>query len=353
MKENRSFDHLLGQLHVRGQPGVEAVPSSYSNPDVKGTAVFPFHASTSCIADDPGHQSSAMAACVDRGKMDGFVLNAGNTTGTDGHFVMSYYDQPDLPFYYWLATTYAVADHHFAPMVSGTFGNRNFLMFGTNAGVVDTGIVYPPPSTPSLFQLLMNAKLTWAAYTNGSPFSGALGWDANDPGVHSLDDLFTALEQGTLPNVAFVDGLDNVEDDHPTADLHTGEAWLKKIYDRAVASPQWNRMALIWTYDEGGGFADHVPPGPPGCAAEPGSPFKDRGPRVPLVVISPWAKRNYVSQLPRDHTSITRFIEALFGLPALTPRDANADALLDMFDFSCGKSLSVPTAPGPGPEQCP
>ncbi len=147
--------------------------------------------------------------------MDGFVLNAARTTSSDGTFVMDFYDDTDLPFYYWLATSFAVNDRHFAPMASGTFGNRDFLMFGTNAGVVDTGISYPLPTTPSIFQTLMNAGYTWLAYTDGSPLSGSLDWEQGDPGVRTLDQLYLALDSGTLPNVAFVDGLDNVEDDHP------------------------------------------------------------------------------------------------------------------------------------------
>jgi phospholipase C len=352
MRENRSFDHLLGQLHVRGQPGVEPIPSTFSNPDRNGVAVFPTHASTTCIPFDPGHQSASMSKSIDDGRMDGFVLNAAQTTASDGTFVMGYYDQGDLPFYYWLATTFAVGDRYFAPMASGTFANRNFLLFGTHAGVVDTGIVHPDPSTPSILQLLMNAKMTWGVYSDGAPFSSSLGWTAHDPGVHTLHELYDALDQGTLPNVAFVDGVENVDDDHPTADLQVGEAWLKALYDHAVVSPQWSRLAIVWTYDEGGGFADHVPPEPPGCASEPGSPFIQRGVRIPVVMISPWAKHGYVSHVVRDHTAITRLIEALFDLPALTPRDANSDALLDLFDFSCGIDPTPPAAPNPGQGGC-
>jgi hypothetical protein len=120
----------------------------------------------------------------------------------------------------------------------------------------------------------------------------------------------------------------------------------------AVNSPEWSRLAILWTYDEVGGFADHVPP-PRGCRAAPSSsPFTERGPRVPFVVISPWARRNYVSHVVRDHTAITRFIETLFDLSALTARDANSDALLDMFDFSCGRDLSVAPAPAAGTGLC-
>jgi phospholipase C len=352
MKENRSFDHLLGKLHDQGQPGVEAVPNTWFNFDLDGNPVAPFHPTTACIDTDPPHQSQAMIAGVNGGKMDGFVASAAKGTGTDGHFVMSAYEQSDLPFYYWLASTFAINQRHFAPVVSGTFANRNFFYLGKNAGAVDTGIVYPSPDTTTLMHLLMNAGFTWAAYNDDDlPFSGTLNMTHEDPGIHKVQDLYDALDNGTLPNVAFVDARDSIDDDHPTADLQFGEAWSKRIYDHAIKSPQWKQTAIIWTYDEGGGFADHVPP-PAGCLATPDSPFTARGPRIPLVVISPWAKRGYASNTVEDHTAITRFISTVFDLPALSGRDANSSALLELFDFSCGRDLSIPAAPAPGTGKC-
>ena len=284
--------------------------------------------------------------------MTGFVLSAATSTDTSGHFAIEYYDQTDLPFYYFLANTFALNDRHFAPMASGTYANRNFLLFATNAGINNTALSFPDPSTPSIFGELMNAGFTWASYTDGNPFSGALDWDHSDPGVHPFQDFIDALDRGTLPNVAFVDGIDNVEDDHPTADLQVGEAWVRNIYAHAIASPEWDRTAMVFTYDEAGGFADHVPP-PNGCVARPqDAAYYERGPRVPFVVISPWAKPHYVSHVEEDHTAITRFIEAIFHLPALTARDANSPALLDMFDFSCGAHPALPPAPEAGKGAC-
>lgn len=340
MKENRSFDHLFG------------FPAGFTNPDLTGAMVAPFHATTTCIPTDPGHQSTSMNVGVDDGKMDGWVKNAATTTGTDGHFVMSNYQSSDLPFYFFLKDTFALNERHFAPVISGTFANRNYMMFGDNAGAVDTGIVFPQPTTPSLLQLLMSAGVTWGAYTDDLPFSSSLDWSAKEPGVHPLNDLFDALDKGTLPNVAFVDGREDIDDDHPVADLQKGEAWVKRIYDHAIASPQWQRLAIIWVYDEGGGFADHVSPPRGVCRSMPTSPYVDLGVRVPLVAISPWAKRGFVSDVQQDHTAVTRFIALLFGLPALTGRDANSPALLDLFDFSCGRDLSVPAAPMPGTGGC-
>jgi phospholipase C len=350
MKENRSFDHLLGKLHDL-QPDTEAIPAGFTNPDLDGVQVPMSRAPTTCLALDPEHQFNAMTRAIDKGAMDGFVKNAALSTKSDGHFIMSYYEPTDLPFVHFLANTYALSDRHFAPAQSGTFCDRNFVLYGSNQGAVDTGIVFPDPNTPSLLHLIQNAGFTWGAFSDDEPFEGTLGWTTSAPGAHSMQALYDALDQGTLPNVSFVDARWNTEDDHPLADLQKGEAWSKKIYDHAVTSPQWKNLAIVYTYDEGGGFPDHVVP-PSACLSEPGSPFKDLGVRVPLVMISPWAKRHFVSHAVHDHTAITRFIATLFDLPALTARDANSDDLLDLFDFSCGRDLTVPAAPAVGSGGC-
>jgi phospholipase C len=352
MKENRSFDHLLGKLSERGQPAAEAIPASFANPDKDGVLVQPYRSPTTCPAPDPGHQSTSMVKGINGGAMDGFVKSAAETTGTNGHHVMSYLDEPDLPFYYWLARTFALSDRHFSPIAAGTYANRNFLHFGTNAGVLDTGKQFASPATPSIFHTLMAAGYTWGVYTDGQILSGTLDWHPDDPGVHPMQDFLDALDAGTLPNVSFVDG-NGAEDEHPAADVQLGEAWTRNVYDHAVASPQWERLAMLWTYDEAGGYADHVPP-PAGCSADPGFALStSRGPRVPMGVISPWARRGYVSHEVTDHTALTRFIEVVFDLPALTARDANSAALLDLFDFSCGRDLSTPPPPAAGTGGCP
>jgi phospholipase C len=350
MKENRSFDHLFGKLHDQGQPLTDGIPADFTNPDLAGAAIAPFHGTTTCNPFDPGHQSASMRAGANGGKMDGFVKNAATTStvlsehvDSDGHYIMSTYEQTDLPFYYWLANTYALSDRHFAPLVGGTFGNRNFMMFGQHGGVLDTGISYADPATNSIFRTLINAGYTWGAYSDEPPLSTTLGWTKSDPGAHSVQDLYDALDKGTLPNVVFVDANDSDTDDHPPGDLQKGEAWLRTLYTHATGSPQWERLAILWTYDEGGGYFDHLPP-PAGCAAVPGG-STDRGVRIPLVAISPWAKRHAVSHVVTDHTAITRFIETIFDLPALTARDANSDALLNLFDFSCGRDLAPPANP--------
>ena len=169
---------------------------------------------------------------------------------------------------------------------------------------------------------------------------------------HTVNEFKAALTSGNLPEVAFVDSLENINDEHPAADVQVGEAWTRTIYEAVLKSAIWPTTALIWTYDEGGGFVDHVPP-PKTCAPSPAEvAFTELGVRVPMVVISPYARRHYVSHVVHEHTSITRFIETVFDLPALTARDANSDALLDMFDFACPPNPTVPDAPAAGTKGC-
>jgi phospholipase C len=356
MKENRSFDHLLAGLNAAGQDDTAPIPPTFTNRDTSGASVAPFQLETTCVPWDPAHQWKAMHQQVDDGAMDGFVTTAAATTRTDGHFVMGHFQWPDLPFYYWLAGTFAINDRHFPSVRSGTWPNRDFLLLGTADGVRCTYCGHPNPLTPTIFDALSDVGRTWGVYSDSEPFEGALAWTRPHAGLHSFAAFLAALAGGTLPNVAFVDGVENLEDEHPPADVQVGEAWTRRIYEAAIASPLWPRLALIWTYDEAGGFADDVPPPNDACVPRPGNPldtsFVELGVRVPLTVISPYARAHYVSHVVQDHTAITRFIEAVFDLPALTSRDANSDALLDMFDFDAPALLRPPPAPSAGTGGC-
>jgi phospholipase C len=364
MKENRSYDHLFGMLGA-AQPDAEKIPATFSNKDAQGSAVKPFHLTTTCVPTDPAHQWIEMHAQVNGGKMDGFVTSAAATVpGSDGHFAMGYYDETDLPFYYFLAKNFALADRYFPSVRSGTWANRDYLYAGTSDGEKNTltpppgGVLSPTahPDVKTIFDVMDTASVTWAAYADDAPLSIALGWPLTHPGVKPFQALLDALASGSLPAVSFVDGKVNVEDEHPAADVQFGEAWTKRIYDAAVASPLWEKTVILYTYDEAGGFSDHVPPPEKDCVARPDKPqdaeFVELGARVPLIAISPWARRHYVSHVQHQHTSITRLIELLFDIPALTSRDANSDALLDMFDFDCKSSAPIAAAPAAGVGGC-
>ena len=142
------------------------------------------------------------------------------------------------------------------------------------------------------------------------------------------------------------------------ADIQLGEAYSSSMINAVMHSPAWPKTALLFMYDEHGGYYDHVPPPaaippddiPPAVAPAPGAPaaWNIYGLRVPAYVISPFAKRDYVSHVVHDHTSVLRFIETKFNLGALTRRDANADNLLDCFDFRRAAFLEPPTLAAPG-----
>jgi phospholipase C len=347
-QENRSFDHFFGRLPTAGQPGAEVWPATFTNPDAQNVAVAPYHLTSSSLPLDPPHQGAAMMSSWDGGKMDGFVRSAATSTN-NGHYVMGYYEASDLPFLYWLANTFALSDHFFASALGGTWPNRDYLYAGTSDGILNTG--ERVLDKPTIFAALDAAHVSWGVYTDGTPRQDCLGWTSSHVGVHSFAAFKTALTAGTLPTISFVDP-SGCQDMHPAADIHGGEKWLQTIYAGAVASPLWKSLAVVITFDEAGGLADHAPP-PSACppSADQTS-FNRYGIRIPTIVISPYARPHYVSHLVHDHTSILRLIEVLEDLPALTARDANADALLDMFDFGCPELLAPPTAPAAGPTSC-
>ena len=367
VKENRSFDAIYGRL---GRADVEGVPTTASNPDKAGAAVGVYHEATTCVQLDPSHQWSNMHAMWDGGKLDGFVTNAiDNTVGpdeltkatTDGKFVMGGFTPEDLPFYAFLANTYALADHYHCSALSGTWANRLYLYAGQSYGVKNTGTNFVPDGTKTVFDALDTAGVTWGVYSDDDfPLDVALlslGWNADHLGVHKTAAFFEALKAGTLPQVVFIDAKLNNEDEHPPADVQKGEAWTKAIYDAVVGSSIWldkdgKGVALVYTYDESGGFYDHVVP-PAACLAAPDqAEFDHLGFRVPFVMISPFARQKYVSHTVHSHSSLLRFLEVLYDLPAMSARDANADALLDMFDFNCAPLKTPPTAPASGTGGC-
>jgi phospholipase C len=164
---------------------------------------------------------------------------------------------------------------------------------------------------------------------------------------------------GQLPQVAFIDpifvGTSNTEnDEHPTANIQVGEQFVQQVVNAVMTSPQWPSSALFLTYDEHGGFYDHVKP-PAACEPDDIPPllasgdvqaaFDRYGFRVPFVAVSPFSKAGYVSHKVYDHTSILRFIETRFDLPALTRRDANARPMLELFDFENPPFLTPPSLP--------
>ena len=381
MLENRSFDHYFQNLPAYGQPDADVAPADFSNPDVNGNPVGIFHQSAYCFVDT-NHEWLGTHEQVNGGAMDGFVrtnsgwgsLPAGADPAlAEGARAMGFHDESDLPFYYWLANEFSIADRYFCSLQGPTAPNRSYLYAASSFGVVD-GL--PPPDVTTIMDHLEQRQVDWRVYKSptGAPgmatVAGAfLKYWATHGRLH--DDFWADAAAGTLPAFAWFDpsvGLDtgawNNDDEHPPSDMQIGQALVAKVVDALTKSPAWPRTALFITYDEHGGLYDHVVP-PPACppddllpppAAEPqGEHFDELGVRVPLIVVSPWAKRHHVSHAVYDHTSLLRFVEARFVMPALTGRDANALAPWDMFDFASLPDLTPPSFAlpevDPGPYQ--
>lgn len=358
MQENRSFDHYFSKL---SHGGVVVASPDATNPDPSGAPQKRYHETKYCIAD-VAHGWSASHRQYNDGGMDGFVI----TNEPNGVRALGYFDETDLPFYYALARTFALSDHHFSSVMGPTQPNRLYYWAATSWGAISNGIApeKDPAGKPtqSLFTRLNQAKVPWVSFVTdvASPavFYGLLS--TNLANFQKIDDpdagFFARAAAGTLPAVTVVEASfaagvqGDQSDEHPASNMQIGQAFTAKVANAVMRSPQWPKTVLIFLYDEHGGFYDSVPP-PKACAPDAFNPIGDDtrqfdhlGFRTPLIVVSPFARRGYVSHEVIDHTSVTRFVELRFGLKALTRRDANAWPLLDLFDWK-NPDPSVPVLP--------
>lgn len=356
MQENHSFDQYFGALNNPQFYGsaVDGIKTDMSNPDSQGSPVPVFHQTRLCLADTL-HMWNHMHSSWNQGKMDGFFK-------TNGQKAMSYFTEQELPYYYALANRFAIADRFFASVMSQTHPNRFYLLTGTSFGRIRNGFPLGPNqfSQKTIFELLDDYQISWKYYTDDGGYLKFFRplYRKSAAKIVSVATYEKDLKEGTLPQVVFVEAVENEEDEHPSANIQVGQAWVAHKIGALMKSDYWKKSALFLTYDEGGAFFDHVPP-PEACAPDNTPPklwptdvkgdFKRLGFRVPFIAVSPYVKRHYVSHSVYEHTSILKFIETKFNLPALTRRDANADAMLDLFDFK-NPDFSVPPLPSAAPE---
>ncbi len=365
MMENRSFDHYFSKLPDYGQPDVKVADASFTNLDATNTPVA-WHKTSEYCVEDPAHGWDSVHRQYADGKNDGFVI----TNEPGGARAMGYFDQTDIPFYYELASTFSISDSYFSSLLGPTWPNRMYLYAGSSGGLTHNTL---PTSVeaPNLFRMLNEQKIPWRDYRSNFAPPGMYIQDwlksiegckfGEEPcALREIEQLFPDLAAGNLPPVTFVDpeystGIYETSE-HPPGNMQLGQKFVWQIVDALTKSPLWEKTVLFITYDEHGGFADSVPP-PPACHPGTGDPIDEKaathgtfdryGFRVPLIVVSPFAKQHYVSHEVADHTSILRFIQARFGLPAITNRDANAHALMDMFDFQNPPFKTPPSFPEP------
>jgi phospholipase C len=352
--------------------------------------------------------------------LDGFVETAANDArqnvppfmDVNGYRAMGYYDggnptdasdPGDLNYYYFMASNFATSDRWFSPVMSRTEPNRMYMMAATSQGhAYPLGGSIPADQQPltakPIFEALQNAGITWKIYIYPDP--EAFGdCPANDttpqclyevPGSYlnmfaygntvinspSLSQNLVPITQfttdaanGTLPQVAWIEApTDGGLDEHPSVsdsspiNIQSGADFVQGLINGLMQSPSWDDSAMIFTYDEFGGFYDHVSPQPmpspdgippqdlrPGdvCTSGQTGPTCDfvyTGYRIPMIVISPFAKKNYVSHTIADTTAVLKFIETRFSLPPLTKRDAAQPDMTEFFDF-----VNIPWAIPPSP----
>jgi phospholipase C len=372
LQENRSFDSYFGMLGpYKASEGlandVDGLNLNTTLPNTQGQPVHPFHYQTVCTENlSPAWNESH--ADVDGGLMDGFMRTSTSVSSTidpTGTRAMGYYDQSDLPYYYEAAARFATSDRFFSPALTNTVPNRLYMFTATSFG---NAFPPTPPSggftQPTIFAHLDQAGVSWRYYYQDALSSALIQQfsiyktDAAKvvPIANWANDV---LNESTLPSVIFIErASQSARDEHPGANIQTGAADAANIINTLMSSPSWQSSALILAYDEGGGLYDHVLPArevkPDSLAPKlkstdkPGA-FNQTGFRVPMIVFSPWAKPSFVSHTTRDYTSILRLIEDRFNVAPLTLRDANADNMMEFFDFSGVPPLLTPPILPPQP----
>jgi phospholipase C len=464
MQENHSFDNYLGALPydpagpyhggacakndhscVDGLTCTVDTNGNYtcanSNLDDDGSTVNAFHELKYCTGPDLDHSWTGShiegnlnnpAAMISSSPNDGFVIRNDQTSQgqpdsgpetANSDDTMGFYNQGDLPFYYTLAENFAIDDRFFCSVIGQTFPNRAYEVAATSFGHLTTSEILPPPGgykpiTGTIYDLLDANNVSWINYFSDVPLSGIFrpsNFPFITPKTQTIATFKAQAAAGTLPSVSFVDpnlgfvfGPATENDEHPPTDIRKGQKFVSDVIAAVRNGPNWKDSIIFITYDEHGGFFDHVAPAPapqggmlnpdtidPGQCADLSNPptsethgngaqcnvsrqealnicatFTDFGPypndcanfnqlgfRVPFIAVSPFAKQHYVSHTVGDHTSMLALIEKRFlsgnqgngnsHIQSMTARDANADTLEDMFNFSNPPSLNaiIPTAP--------
>jgi phospholipase C len=346
MMENRSFDHYFGQLKqdaaYPARARVDGLNGNESNPASNG-AKTPIFKLTDFTVADPPHGWDACHAQWNNGSNDGFVKAH---AGPNEAEVMGYHDRSQIPFFYWLADNYTTCDHWFASVMGPTWPNRFYLHATTSKGKKDNSpFLFNAPKT--LFEALQDKGKTFINYFDGPVSWYTGGFAGNIARLHPvarLDRFFADARNGTLPNFCVIDPDFTANDDHPDHDIMRGQALVATIYKALTDSPQWSRLLFIITYDEHGGFFDHVPPPK---TTDPNAEFEQLGFRVPALVIGPTVKRGHLESTQYEHVTVAATLKARFGIDSLGPRMAATRDISACIDPAAYKAPRPPAANPP------
>ncbi|HWE59326.1 MAG TPA: alkaline phosphatase family protein [Solirubrobacteraceae bacterium] len=392
MMENHSFDNLLGMVpyQVKGRAHVDGLtlrrktiinsnPSSIAPYGIMGPDVPAQRASSPCQGPGVSQSWNASHTAWNNGANNGFVQASSDQA-------MSFWDRGYLPASYSLAQHFPIGERYFCSVLAATYPNRRFLFCGTASGLTATNnyTFQVPAANGTIFNQLLEHNISWLNYV--TPTSGTLEGSplivpefarstACTDRMVPIARFFTDAAHGKLPSFSFLDPNYVVDSEENPQDIQAGERFIAQVAGALLRSRRWHKTALFITWDEHGGYYDHVrPPAaiapdsiaplttPEAALTDPSQPLApggyDRyGFRVPLLVISPWARANYASRVVQDHTSILAFVERKWNLPALSFRDANAHPMTDYFDFrrpafAKPPKLAAPPAMAPGLAEC-
>jgi phospholipase C len=357
IKENRTFDNYFGRF-----PGADGATSGMAS----SGQVVPLISTPDCYQGTVCNGWACAVQAYDNGKMDKFDLATGGTL--DAYTQMT---EQDVPNYWAYARRFTLADRYFSSVHGPSLPNHLFSVAAQSGGVMDnengsgsgTNCDGSPSGTvpvidengqitqqspcfdfQTLPDLLENAGISWKYYGEQGGILSTIRHIANSPLLQkrSADpsQLVTDAANGTLPAVSWVLPPSGAGE-HPPESTCNGENWTVEVLNAIMQGPEWNSTVVFLTWDDFGGLYDHVPP-----------PQVDRlglGLRAPLLVISPFARRGYVSHTVYEQSSILKFIERRYHLQSLTARDGEATDMMDSFDFS--QSPQPPLILSP--RQCP
>lgn len=352
MLENRSFDHMLGYLSLppalggKGRKDVDGLKGTETNDDDNGVPFPVMRMASPTMNGDPCHEWDCIEEQLSMNN-GGFLMNYAKVVTSNPEFIMHYFIGADVPVYDDVAAQFSICDRYFCSLPGPTQPNRAYSLAGTSDSkkhnfTAQELLAGKGFAGKTIFEFLP-ANVTWRAYSHDisslrffKKFRTALV-----PQIDKITKFFADAKSGTLPNVSWIDpdfgmavfpGPPN--DDHPKHDTRHCQNLVSDVYNALLASPQWNKTLLIVTYDEHGGFYDHVSPRQ-FTPLDDDSNFAFYGVRVPLFLISPWVAKQQAygsnthgmaaEDLVFDHASILRTILKRFatdtsGTPSMTRR---------------------------------
>ncbi|MGC9210812.1 MAG: alkaline phosphatase family protein [Nitrososphaeria archaeon] len=351
-KENRSFDNLFGTYPYGHNEALKnnsiikklSIPDGVLNMKVE-VPNYPGLGSVlgytklayadSPVQQDPGEGWVDYHGDWDYGRMDGYVAYSGPQS-------MVYIDYNQIPFYWDYAEEYVLCDNYFTAVMTESL--PNFLGLWSGTTVVSNDISPPPylPLNDTIFYQLSKYNVSWGIFglysTEQSPPSSEIGWLENikdfagNPAmmshIYNISVFYQMLKNNSLPAYVFMDdyGIADGISDHPPDNITYSEMWTVNVINAVMNSPEWSSSAIFITWDDEGGFYDHVPP--------PQINSFGLGLRTACLIISPYAKEDYIDHQVLSHYSLLKFVEWNWNLPYLNEDIAESNLPLDAFNFN-------------------